>query len=615
MHVSKAIVFRFIVVILLLFLGINIIAHHRILHGYSSLVLEEALLDYTTLYTKDADEEEEAELGRSRSSLVVDYDNDNRKNGIRDDSLNNDKAKVEVVFNINNADTDTGVATATTIKQQQELCQTSNEEELSPTIQNNQISDNNNNISDNLLTGAWIYPFWAGFCNQYFMFIGIVFISNDLRSKEKMISNEQQSANNKNTSLEYQSNQIYIHGLQWKDLYGTDKLLRHEVLFDVKHWNQFYPKLPKLVFHFDDDENPNNSESDKNMTSTTSSKFTDTFLHYDERRVPESVPTTKADIENHNGLAPRMIWNNTNLALDKTSNYERMIHATNPYPMGHQNPEMAKNQYKLFAKRLYKYQKMLKSAEEERDGNKGRHVQIGPKQKMRMEQYRLILKDAFRPHPELQSIIDNFKASLGNCSTKTSSTTPYMVLHARIEPDMQRHPMCKNKKVTNLTDIIEAIYNEYPTPPTTKMIILLNKQLLQDEVKEVNSNNTMAAYNLKVLDDVLQNGLYRGQTEVIEAGSKLAIESNHEIYSKYSTIVGGIINFFLSIDAEIFIGTEVSSYSTSIVNSRYYRYNDGLLNDNVDYMNKATATKKRKMNYFYHPEGLDTIDELHWFQC
>ena len=39
-----------------------------------------------------------------------------------------------------------------------------------------------------------------------------------------------------------------------------------------------------------------------------------------------------------------------------------------------------------------------------------------------------------------------------------------------------------------------------------------------------------------------------------------------------------LINFFLSLDANIFIGTEVSSYSTSVVNSRFYRndnYSDG----------------------------------------
>ena len=29
-----------------------------------------------------------------------------------------------------------------------------------------------------------------------------------------------------------------------------------------------------------------------------------------------------------------------------------------------------------------------------------------------------------------------------------------MVLHARIEPDMQRHLVCADKKVTNFTDIL-----------------------------------------------------------------------------------------------------------------------------------------------------------------
>ena len=61
---------------------------------------------------------------------------------------------------------------------------------------------------------------------------------------------------------------------------------------------------------------------------------------------------------------------------------------------------------------------------------------------------------------------------------------------------------------------------------------------------------------------------------MIEAGSKLVLESNHEIYSKYSTLLGGIVNFYLSMDADIFIGLEVSSYLTMLVNSRFYHYHD-----------------------------------------
>ena len=118
----------------------------------------------------------------------------------------------------------------------------------------------------------------------------------------------------------------------------------------------------------------------------------------------------------------------------------------------------------------------------------------------------------------------------------------------------------------------------------------------------------MAEYNLKIVNEILENGLWGGYTRVIEAGSRLALESNHAIYAKYHTLVGGIINFFLSLDANIFIGTEVSSYSTSVVNSRFYRndnYSDGGMK----------GEQKKKLDYFYSPEGLYAKESIHWFRC
>ena len=234
------------------------------------------------------------------------------------------------------------------------------------------------------------------------------------------------------------------------------------------------------------------------------------------------------------------------------------------------------------------------------------------------------MKGALRPHPELHFIIQNFVKSLllthdrskGGIDSSSSSVSPhFMVLHARIEPDMQNHPVCKRKKVVNITHIIKGMYEAFPEPPASTLILMLNKQLLEDEVHNERSNFSknagnstksieMAKYNLQIVHDVLKNGLWDGRVNVIEAGSKLAVESNHDIYSKYPVLVGGIINFFLSIEATVFIGTEVSTYSTSIVNTRFYRKNDGSLGGGEE-----------KRNYFYVPNGLYLKDEFHWFRC
>ena len=91
-------------------------------------------------------------------------------------------------------------------------------------------------------TGAWIYGFWGGFCNQYFTFLGIVFLSNHLPSPNH--GHDQQHIKQRGET--HYANQIYVHSLHWKDLYGTDQRLRHEILFDVYHWNTYYPRIPKL---------------------------------------------------------------------------------------------------------------------------------------------------------------------------------------------------------------------------------------------------------------------------------------------------------------------------------------------------------------------------------
>lgn len=457
-------------------------------------------------------------------------------------------------------------------------------------------------------TGAWIYGFWGGFCNQYFLFLGIVFLSNDLPPIPGAATSSQHPSQ--------MSNQIYIHSLLWKDLYGTEQKLRHEILFDVHHWNAYYPKLPKLVSHYyyyipKTDDNRSSSSGGGGGGVYRYDYFTDVYIHYDERGSHETVMATKENMDSKLGVAPRMIWNATTVITTTTMKHQnptkRMDNATNPYPIGYKkSTEVANNRYKQFAKRLYRYHHHQQQQHpKQNDDNEQNYNDF------EFEQYKSIMKDALRPHPELQSIIHDFQSSIPN---------KYIVLHSRIEPDMQKHPMCLSKKVTNVTHIIESLYKQFPNPPSSTLILLLNKDLLEKEVKDEN-NNPMAVYNLNVVNEIFKNGLWNGYTQVIEAGSKLALESKHEIYSKYPTLVGGIINFFLSLDAHVFIGTEVSSYSTSVVNSRFYR------NENVDGTSATEGTrlgdtgstrrvtKGEKINYFYTPEGLHKKDSIHWFNC
>mmetsp|Transcript_10999 Transcript_10999/g.20548 ORF Transcript_10999/g.20548 Transcript_10999/m.20548 type:complete len:197 (-) Transcript_10999:741-1331(-) len=163
-------------------------------------------------------------------------------------------------------------------------------------------------------------------------------------------------------------------------------------------------------------------------------------------------------------------------------------------------------------------------------------------------------------------------------------------------------PCVRTKKVKNVTDIIESIYSRYPEPPVSWVVMIFNRELVEalvtgekTDVMRTNKELTksfqdqsiqeLTAYNLKVINDCLENGLWNGRVRVKEAGSKYVEKiSKDPWYRHYSNIVGGVLNFFMAIQSDIFVGTEVSSYSTLVVNSRFYR--------------------EKRSNYFYRPDGL-----------
>lgn len=337
---------------------------------------------------------------------------------------------------------------------------------------------------ENVTSAAYKHIFWAGFCNQYMMFIGVIILAH-----------------------ESNYSQLLIEGLRWKDTYGTNQHIRHDMLFDVVHWNSYYPLLPRIVSH----------------NSTI---------------LPDvSIGGSR--------ISPKIQWEG-----DSTN-------ATAPYAIG------KKQTSAVFAYQQY-------------------DQQVFKKRKERYPFEVEIMKDAFRPHPEIQKIIDDFLQSIDN------GNSSFMVLHARVEPDMQKHSQCLDLKVKELKDIIDMVEAHFQDPPFTTLIIILNREILEKEVAKTDNKNMVAVENLKVLNDYVRNGAWGGKVNVVEAGSKLA--EKHDTYSKYSTITGGIINFFISLQANIFVGTEVSSYSAAVAKSRFFR--------------------ERRDSFFYTPKGINLATEV-----
>ena len=202
-------------------------------------------------------------------------------------------------------------------------------------------------------------PF-GGFRNQYMTFTGIMLM---------MVS-----ANH---------SQILVESIKWKDLFGTNQRLRHDLFFDIVHWNSFYPTLPR-------------------------------FVSYEATLFPDVKFLGKTEV------TPSIRWN-----------VNDPFQASKPYAIGERGLQ-AQNRYKEY----------VKSVEE---GQKRRNdIDLN------------MLKGAFRPHPALQQIIDDFLESQTHTDSHSAGgPSKYMVLHARIEPDMQKVRF-KSTTSDSLTPIIST---------------------------------------------------------------------------------------------------------------------------------------------------------------
>lgn len=197
----------------------------------------------------------------------------------------------------------------------------------------------------------------------------------------------------------------------------------------------------------------------------------------------------------------------------------------------------------------------------------------------RRPEEKLVFAGAMRPHPKLREIIERCQKSLEDGDGDGGGgKSEYMTLHARVEPDMQKHGVCRDKKVLNLTQIFDFIEEKWPEPPVRNVFIPINRQYLEQEANEEHVNtliarnktdqvNWIAVENLRVLNQARDDGLWGGRVKVIEFGEKVL---NNTDYSRTPSTPASLVNYHISIGAKIFIGTEVSSYSHDLLATRFY---------------------------------------------
>jgi hypothetical protein len=203
--------------------------------------------------------------------------------------------------------------------------------------------------------------FYSGLNNQIYRFIGTCLLAN----MEK-------------------TGQIVEESIKWKDTFGTNKRVSHYRLWDVVHWNSFFPTLPRFA-SYDSEHHPHLQPSFHNIT-------------IEGKAYPEiEVEHRKLDWD---------MWVNKSI--------------THPRPMSHYNsPHQNLNQYSFLAKAI--------------DRGKAGPDKMSPDRKDHLAMYSLMMKGALRPHPFLQKIVTEEMSKL-----RGVEGGKYMTLHARVEPDMAR---------------------------------------------------------------------------------------------------------------------------------------------------------------------------------
>jgi len=333
-------------------------------------------------------------------------------------------------------------------------------------------------------TVAFHTQHWGGFRNLVFIFTAFVMKARTLNFT-----------------------QILLPSLTWNAAYASEIYVEHEILFDISHWNSFYPLLPRLVPY-------------------------DPMAH-DQYDVQSHNITVQAE----NATRPHAIFPKTSWFWD----------------------------YKIYAMEVSESHYHVRNPVDELIRGGG----------------------ALRPSYGLQTIMTNILES------HDTFNHTYIALHARIEPDMQKHSSCREIYEGNLTKIFQLLEDHFIHPPAQSLFIAINRPALESEAVIPTTpieNRTreeklaaLAAENLVALNNAIDYGLFGGTVKVFEGG--VATVVNTSIFKGFPDISGAIIDFYLAIEASIFIGTPVSSFSSDIVATRFYE-------------------DRSKKNYFYDGQKL-----------
>ena len=401
-------------------------------------------------------------------------------------------------------------------------------------------------------------------------------------------------------------------------------------LFDIDHWNSYALKmkstssssvqLPILVSSIDNSDcwherSPidlkdmeQQLKQQHRKSSTSLSSMTMKILK--ESTLLSPIYKESSDILLGNGDPMALRW------LDLRSKVEHCQHPV-VYGGGLRQGVLWQDYINLSNLQEEVQQKEKEIRQAEKEDKKYRPKKNLPKKKqevLRGEEIISHIHQALQPASKWRQLSNQciehhlVKPRMKETTISSEATPTYIAVHSRIEADMLAHPCSKymETNLTNILDMVDQFVNEYNSGgenegqkvggtflavsrgfmkfrPTDGYLSTI-QHVLDDNYNTLNARSVSSyLYEEKETDDTNQNN---SSNTVFECGEGWVNNyyEKHPATNDYGSILPSIINFYIAVNAEIFIGASRSSWSNDVWTARYHQ---GKGDKNYEYSSKG----------------------------
>ena len=148
---------------------------------------------------------------------------------------------------------------------------------------------------------------------------------------------------------------------------------------------------------------------------------------------------------------------------------------------------------------------------------------------------------------------------------------PYMAIHPRVEPEMMNHVHCQGDKVRDFPKIMNFAKKHPDLMHLDSMFVAIAMPQMKEKQPNKWQHAQQHKKNLELMETSFKEGTDRQDGSHIDVwtAGEAALEALH-VPNCMLTTLASVINMELAIEADVFVGTSISTWSTSVWKIRHY---------------------------------------------